>query len=88
MNLGSLNRVHLLHSDEVLVAPFVLGCACMRACKRGCEGEITCWACLYRLPGRIPCGLLELLYILLWLFASLLINHGPFYTAQSDFIHF
>lgn len=61
MDLSSVGSAHLHRSDEVMAASFVL---CVRVCthaKRGSEGEITCWACLYRLPGRIPCGLLELL---------------------------
>lgn len=53
MDLGSIKRAH-----GSFLCPL---CACMRACKRGSGSEITCWACLYRLPGRIPRGLLELL---------------------------
>lgn len=38
---------------------FVSVCVCVRACESVCL--IACWACLYMLPGHIPCGLLELL---------------------------
>lgn len=85
-DLGSVNRAHHCCSEVVMVASFVL---CVRVCMQKRQREQD-----HMLGLSVQAAWSHSLWsagvtvILSWLFASLQINWGPFYTTQSDLINF